>query len=345
MFPGAIVGLANDSAASVTVNKNIMLYGGSVLSNGGGLNLVLSPVTLGATNGDNCAFIMGGGALTVSNVISGPGSLVMSGPAELFLASANTYTGNTSLTSGTTLLITNGSISDSPNLNISAGAVLDATGRGDQTLTVAAGQTLQGNGTVNGNLTVISNATVAPSVPGVIGALTVTGQVGLYGTTIMAVNQLTGTSDQIVCSGVTYGGTLSVFNFGGPLTPTNSFQIFSASSGTYSGSFGAIAPASPGAGLEWNPGTLNINGTLTIVAATTPVITNISLSSGTLVISGSNGPPYQTYYLIATTNLAMSLTNWMVLATNVFPINGDFSITNDLGTNAPQQEFFELQMQ
>ena len=39
---------------------------------------------------------------------------------------------------------------------------MDVTGRADQTLTLASGQTLGGNGGVNGNLVVGSGATLAP---------------------------------------------------------------------------------------------------------------------------------------------------------------------------------------
>jgi hypothetical protein len=96
--------------------------------------------------------------------------------------------------------------------------------------------------------------------------------------------------------------------------------------------------------LEWIPSLLNAGGILAVTNATPPVITNISLSAGNLVLSGSNGPPYQTYYVLATTNLALPITNWSIIATNTFPLDGDFMITNAIETNAPQ-EFFQLEVQ
>jgi len=42
---------------------------------------------------------------------------------------------------------------------------LDATGRSDQTLTLASGQTLGGIGSVNGSLVVSSGATISPAAP------------------------------------------------------------------------------------------------------------------------------------------------------------------------------------
>jgi len=344
VFSNAIVGLTND-ADNVTLNKNIMLYGGSAFINNGGFNFILSPVTLGVTNGDNCAIaVVGVSSLTLNNIVGGPGNLVKTGPGPLFLNAADTYSGNTELLAGFLFLINDGSISDSTNIILEAGTVLDVSARTDQTLTLSAGQTLQGIGAVNGNLTVNSNATVAPSSPGVIGTLTVTSQVSLSGTTVMDVNAATGTNDQITCAGVTYGGILSVTNLAGTLAASNTFQIFNSSSASYAGSFNSITPPIPGPGLQWDISQLDISGTLGVMPGP-PIFTSITYSSGNLVMSGSNGPPFQTYYVLATTNLDIPITNWMVIATNTFGANGDFSITNALGTNSPPQEFFELETQ
>jgi len=61
------------------------------------------------------------------------------------------------------------------NINIIAGAVLDASGRSDGTLTLGGSQTLLGNGTMNGSLVVSSNSTVAPGAS--VGSLAINGPV------------------------------------------------------------------------------------------------------------------------------------------------------------------------
>ncbi len=342
VFSNANVTLYEDSgnaSDNVTLNKNILLYGGSTFQNGGGTNLILSPVALGTNNADICTLNIGGSSLTVSNVISGPGTLVKTGSSPLYLAAANTYTGSTVVTTGPLDLIGSGSISASTNISLAASQVLDVSARLDDTLALASGQTLQGSGTINGSLTVSSGATVAPGPTGAVGTLTITNLVSLSGTTMMKVNQTAHNQDRITAVTIGYGGTLSVTNLAGTLVPGSSFKLFSASSG-YEGSFNAIVPSTPGPGLLWDSSQLNVSGTLGVLAAP-PLFGSFAFSSGNIVFSGSNGIPNQPFYVLATTNLATPLTNWVVVATNAFDGNGNFSLTNTVGAGAPQQ-FFEL---
>src|SRR6185312_4524107 len=104
------------------LNKNLVLNGGSTLSNTFNLwfagtgdypaNTIASPVIL--TNG--LVSVGGVGNGSISNIISGPGSLAIA-TGNVSLDAANTYTGNTILSNGATLLLRgNGSISTSPNI-------------------------------------------------------------------------------------------------------------------------------------------------------------------------------------------------------------------------------------
>ena len=76
-----------------------------------------------------------------------------------------------------------------------------------------------------------------------------------------------------------------------------------------------------------------------------PVITSITASflTGDLVVSGTNGPPQAPYWVLASTDVALRLTNWARLATNLFDPAGNFAFTNTLGSNRPQC-FYMLQM-
>ena len=70
-----------------------------------------------------------------------------------------------------------------------------------------------------------------------------------------------------------------------------------------------------------------------------PGITGFSLHGANVMINGTNGQAGYPYYLLASTNAALPLTQWKVVATNVVGANGNFTFT---GTNAvipgyPQQ--------
>ena len=66
-------------------------------------------------------------------------------------------------------------------------------------------------------------------------------------------------------------------------------------------------------------------------------------ANGSLILSVSNGSPGANSYLLGSTNLALPLSNWARLGTNLFDGNGNLSLTNPVDPNAPQQ-FYRLQL-
>jgi len=80
-----------------------------------------------------------------------------------------------------------------------------------------------------------------------------------------------------------------------------------------------------------------------VVILTPPQIVGVMLSSGNLVFSGANGAPGWPVYVLASTNLALPLTNWVCVATNTFDANGDFNFTNFFPPDLPQS-FYLLQL-
>ena len=56
-----------------------------------------------------------------------------------------------------------------------------------------------------------------------------------------------------------------------------------------------------------------------------------------LIFTGSGGPAGGTNYLVATTNLALAVSQWSPVATNQFDLAGNFSFTNALPAGVPQQ--------
>jgi hypothetical protein len=62
-----------------------------------------------------------------------------------------------------------------------------------------------------------------------------------------------------------------------------------------------------------------------------------------LILSGSGGTSNATYRVLASTNLALPITNWTALATNVFDSSGSFIFTNAISPDIPQR-FYVLQV-
>ncbi|MGH7994683.1 MAG: hypothetical protein ACREDQ_14265, partial [Limisphaerales bacterium] len=85
------------------------------------------------------------------------------------------------------------------------------------------------------------------------------------------------------------------------------------------------------------------NGTLAVVAASSPQITSTFLSGTNLVISGSGGSAHADYYVLTSTNVALPLTSWDFLYTNTFDGGGNFLFTNPVSPATPQQ-FFLLRL-
>jgi hypothetical protein len=70
-------------------------------------------------------------------------------------------------------------------------------------------------------------------------------------------------------------------------------------------------------------------------------ISGFNLMSGTnIVITSTNGTPFNQAYLLGSTNLSRAMTNWAYLATNTFDVFGHASFTN--ATALGRQYYFRL---
>jgi autotransporter-associated beta strand protein len=255
------------------------------------------------------------------------GGLTKLGNGTLTLAGANTYIGNTLVSAGTLLV----------------------SGQSLSAVTVASGGTLGGNGTISSNVTVNVGGTLSPGT-NAVGTLTVGGNVSLAGTTTMEIDKNAGVNDLLEASGatptkITYGGTLNVVTKTGAIALSDSFKLFDAN--TYAGSFSAITPATPGAGLAWDTNSLAINGTLNVVVGVTApttnaTITKVTLSGTNMLVHGTNNnvPNNQGRYVVfATTNLITPLTNWTPVSTNNYNPDGTLDFTNPIVPGTPRQYY------
>jgi autotransporter-associated beta strand protein len=319
--PGASLGFFNSQNP---LNKIISLNGdatNNAVSVLAGTNAISGTVSI--TGG--CIFNLATGTiLTLNGGITGGGSLTEIGNGTLAIDSAYSWSGNTTVGSGT----------------------LDLSGSGNPTLSLAAGQMLQGDGTIIGSVNSAGGSTVEPGPA--IGALSVSGAIVLNGTTIMEVSQATATNTILrsTNSSITYGGSLVVSNLAGSFVGGESYKLFNSGTGSYLNSFASIQLPALSPGLSWNTNQLSVNGTISVtgsIVLTPPTISHAGLSGGNIIISGTNNSgPGGTYHVLSSTNLTVPLTNWSVVTNGTFDASGNFSSTNATGTNARQ--FYILQV-
>ena len=332
--------------ASVSTGSNLFNFNGGTLKPTGSNATFMQGLTLAniRNNGakiDTAGFNVTIGQSLLHSAISGDsatdGGLTKNGTGILTLSGSNSYTGNTTVNAGTLALGSAGSIANSRSLIIAGGALFDASAAGSYTLGTA--KTLSGSGTLNGTITI--QGTITPGVAGTFGTLTFSNPPVFNGALLMKVNRNNGTplNDQISLpgSGLTYGGTLTVNNFGAAFTAGDRFAIFSAPS--YNGAFAKLTLPALGAGLAWNTNALT-NGVLSVVATVGSQFASLAQgANGTFQFSGT-GAAGVTYTLNAATNIIPPVV-WMPVTNAVADQNGLFQLSDLSATNFLQR-FYRL---
>ena len=257
---GGLVDYANSSDSyTETLAGNITLQGGltsyvGALSSGGSETLFVTAPIGGSGN------LQLGGS-TVNNG-SDTGVVVLSG--------TNTYTGTTTVATGT--LLVNGVNGSSP-------------------ITVGAGASLGGTGSLGGAVTVQAGGTLAPGIPtqgalsDAIGTLTASSAASVSGAVTMKINRAgVPTSDEFAAPAITVnsGAALTVANIGSTnLAAGDTFTLFSA---PVSGGFSTVTlPALPGANLYWT-NNLAVNGSIAVVSVFT-----VNTNSTNIVFTANAG--------------------------------------------------------
>jgi autotransporter-associated beta strand protein len=267
--------LKNSGAGNLTIQNN---------QGGGGSTLAIA-----LANTENVVVINGSGGITINSTISGVGknlTLQGTGTGSLTLAGSNTYTGTTTINSGTlrmgandvfdgssSILIAGGTLQTSTfNDTVNAFTITSGTLAGTGTLT-AATYGLQG-GTVNANLgtgmiTVSSGTT---TLSGTAAATTI--NINSGNLTLGGVDRLANTASISM-----NGGTLNLNNYNesvGSIAGSGSIVLGSAtlttnssSDTTFSGSIsGSGGLTKNGTGTLVLSGSNTYNGTTTINAGT-----------------------------------------------------------------------------
>ena len=171
--------------------------------------------------------------------------------------------------------------------------------------------------------------------------LTVSNDFNVASTT--AINFILGAnaSTIFVRSNLVLNGTINIATNGTRFDP-GSYTIF-----TYSNSFSGTPQlgATPVTGHAYlysldtsTPKKVNLD----VALPPPPVFGGIHLVNGTnIVASGTGGTTNFNYYVLATTNLATPVADWLRVSTNTFLANGNFNFTNSVNSSA--QKFFLLQ--
>ncbi|MEW6641713.1 MAG: autotransporter domain-containing protein [Pseudomonadota bacterium] len=94
-------------------------------------------------------------AVTLSNAITGAGSIIQAGPGGLILSGSSSYTGTTTVDNGT--LEVDGSVASSSGVIVNSGGTLAGTGTVSSTMVNSGGTLLGGNGTAGTSLAISGN--------------------------------------------------------------------------------------------------------------------------------------------------------------------------------------------
>jgi fibronectin-binding autotransporter adhesin len=284
---------------------------------------------------------------TIEDGAGGQLNIVKVGTGTWTLTGQNTYSGTTIVSNGVLALANgangDGSIADSTNIIICSGAYLSVAGRSDDTLSVASGQWLSGNGTVIGNV-VLNGGTISPGDG--VGPLYVTGNIDMSNNSGKAwMNVLPGGSpncDSLVATGtIHYGGTLVVNNLG-TLHAGETFTLFSAPVlDSTTSQFNVVLPNY----YTWNTSRLAQYGQISVVTASPPAITTVdysNLANGSITLNAVNGLANGPVTVVTTTNLAAPLSSWTTVTTTVFDGNGDLNLPITVNQTQPQSFYMLL---
>jgi len=255
-----------------------------------------------------------------------------------------------------------GTISVNTNATIGANAALKVNGNLSLAVNVNSATTA-GTLNINGGVVQASNIVAgingAPSTINLSdGTLIVTNTAGTVAAPLTALN-LTGGKLQLSVDGnagapslvattITPSGT-TIVNIGAiaNVTSTSTVPLISytgadpftsLSRGTYPAGYVVTLVDNTGAS------TIDLNIIPPVPPANPPTIGSITIGGGNVILSGTNGTEGKDYYVLASTNITLPVSNWTRLSpTNQFGPGGGFSYTNAVDPNFPQR-FYLLQL-
>ena len=294
-FTGTISG-----SGSLTITGGTQILDGTNTYTGGTIIAAAGALEIGAadTNGSILGDISNSGVLefnrtdsiTFSQTISGSGNFILAGGAVTF-TTPQTYTGLTTITTGTLALSGNGSIAGSSGLNVggtfdisalSGASIKSLSGAGGVTLGAASLTITAGNGTFSGVISGIGGLAVTGGTEILTGANTYSGTTSVTSGTLQLGN---GTTTGSVTGDIVDSGTLA-FNYSG----AQAFSAVISGSGEVKLLGGTLTITAP----QTYTGATTINaGTLVLGAAASLANSQGVTNNGTLDVSAVGSPSIQ----------------------------------------------------
>jgi len=250
-------------------------------------------LTVGSDNGSDSYYgIFGnGGSQSLGLTKVGTGTLTVGGDS--------TNTGPVTVAAGTLALAPyngnyaycglpvpgSGSFSNAALIAVSSGAILDVSGRADDTLTLNNGQTVKGSGEVNGKLIANAGSTVFPG--DTIGTLTVSGSATINGTLLIGLNRTNSAANcsHLSAGSISYTGTtLSTTNIGLGLQVGDTFSLFSSGTSGFAAVNLQTNDYANNLRYTWN-NTISSNGKISV--ATVTIMMNTNPTNITATVSGN----------------------------------------------------------
>jgi hypothetical protein len=314
----------------------IILYTNTSLTrNGGAATITIGAlggfpgalVSVGSSTSSGTTYNVGGNNAdaTWNGLIRNDGTttFVKQGTGQWAILSANTWSGGLTINGGSVLA------------NNTGGSAV-----GSGTVVVNSTGALGGTGIVTPAVTVNFGGAISPGSNGV-GTVTLTGGLTLNSGALLNFDLgAIGASDKIAITGaLALNGILNLTNVTG-------FGVGTYTLITYTGALsgGGLTVGTHPLGYNYSVSTATANQVRLIVTAqTSPVFGNTTAGGGGVVFSGSGGLTNGIYFVLTTTNVAASASNWTRLATNLFNSSGNFIFTNPTDPNAAQT-FFRLQL-
>jgi len=321
-------------------NAAINLTNGNWMDFQGVVDPAGTTLQIGALSGGSSSALFGG--TTAGNVFTwqvGGANVDATFAGAIGEQSANAITAIEKIGTGTWTLTGNNSFVG--GMTVSAGTlqVNNTTGSatGTNQVFVASGAALSGVGIIAGLTAFDDGAILSPGNPS--GTLTINNELDLSDQTELQFGLGTNGDEVAVAGSLTLGGLLN-------LTKTGGFGVGIYTLFTYGGglTMGNLSIASAPADFVYTIST-NTPGQINIIVQlpAPPVIGGIKLSGGNLILNGSGGQVFGTYYVLTSTNIVAPLASWTRLLTNQFDGNGNFNLTNGMNTNSAQS-FFLLQV-
>jgi autotransporter-associated beta strand protein len=263
----------------VNVGAEAITLNGGTLKTSTGTSSLSGNVGLGA----NSTFDVSGTQLTLSGVVLGNGfGVTKSGSGTLVLSGANTYTGSTTINSGTLRLVGNGELNDASGLTVDAGATFSLSKSAAETIGSLSGSGSVVLATTNDPLSIGSDNT-STTFSGVISGSGSIAKVGSGRLLLSGINSYTGTTTITT-------GTLEITNASGLGTTDGGTTVASGTTLDLQGvAVGAEAIILNGGTLKTGVGTSSLSGNVQLGANSTFDVSGTQLTlSGVISDGGAN---------------------------------------------------------